>query len=397
PWPAAGMYAHFAFIAFAGLLVAAGIWYRISAWALWASFTYVFLIDQARYLNHFYAASLFALLLAVVPAHHAYSFDAKRKHTPHTVPTWALWLLRAQLGAIYFFGGIAKLNSDWLRGEPMRSWLIERTNSPVIGAIVGNQLELIVFSYGGLLFDLLVVPALLWRRTRLVAFVIAILFHFINSQIFSIGIFPIMMIVATTLFFEPNWPRRWFGEVAERGSAAAATRRQFGLPLTFGSTPPLSRSTALLIGAYVLIQIVVPLRHFAYPGDVAWTEEGHRFAWRMMLREKQGAARFFVTDSATHETMIVEPNTRLALWQVTAMTSRPDMLLQFARYLAAERAGPSQSISVRAQVLVSLNRGEQRLLIDPQVDLSHEARTLWPASWITRGTGSSGFGKKPGK
>src|SRR5436190_7133025 len=63
-------------------------------------------------------------------------------------------------------------------------------------------------SYFSLIFDLLVVPFLLNRKTRLPAFIIAIVFHLINAKIFEIGIFPWLMIALTTIYFSPDWFRR---------------------------------------------------------------------------------------------------------------------------------------------------------------------------------------------
>ena len=131
-----------------------------------------------------------------------------RAHCPETVPVWALWLLRAQVGIIYIYGGVAKLNGDWLRGEPMRTWLRHRVDDPSLASLVAEEWVVGLFSYGGLLFDLLVVPLLLWRRTRALAFVAALGFHLTNAALFQIGIFPWLMIAATTVFFTPDWPRR---------------------------------------------------------------------------------------------------------------------------------------------------------------------------------------------
>jgi vitamin K-dependent gamma-carboxylase len=297
------------------------------------------------------------------------------------IPRWSLWILRLQVGVIYFFGGVAKINPDWIHGEPMRSWLLARRDSPLIDLIVRNQLELFVFSYGGLMFDLLVVPALVWRRTRPFAFVAAVVFHVINSQLFAIGIFPWMMIAATTLFFEPDWPRRVMLLVRPR------TTRDTAAPAPVGSAfrgRAVSRPVAALLALYVAVQILVPLRHFAYPGNVSWTEEGHLLAWRMKLRDKTGSASFIVSDRSTGQTTIVDPATMLEPWQVTAMVARPDMLLQFAHFLADQRGG-SARVEVRVRSLVSLNRGGMRPMIDPRADLATEPRTLWPAWWIERG------------
>lgn len=378
PWPATGMYVHFAVLGIVALCAAAGFYYRISALLLWVMFTYVFLLEEARYLNHFYAASLFALLMALVPATNAWSIDAwRRPRDSATIPLWALWLIRAQIGLIYFFGGIAKLNPDWIRGEPMRTWLLEREGNPVIDLILRNRLELAFFSYGGLMFDLLVTPALLWKRTRPFAFVAAVMFHVINSQLFAIGIFPWMMIAATTLFFAPDWPRRLLRRIkvpvaADAGTPTAARPREISTPL-FAA-----------IVFYLALQIAIPLRHFLYPGNVSWTEEGHLFAWHMKLRDKEGTIGFVVTHRATGQVEHVDPGTFLMPWQVSKMATRPDMILQYAHFLARQRGG-SLEVQVRAQSQVSLNNGGIRAMINPSADLAAEPRTIWPAWWIEPG------------
>src|SRR5687767_11157820 len=118
PWPGRGMYVHFFVLAVAATCIIIGFCYRTAAAVFFLGFTYVFLLDQARYLNHFYLICLISFLLVFLPANRAVSLDAllSRKIRSDTVPAWALWVLRAQVGIAYFFGGIAKLNSDWLRG-----------------------------------------------------------------------------------------------------------------------------------------------------------------------------------------------------------------------------------------------------------------------------------------
>ena len=79
PWPGAGMYLHFAALAALALCVAAGLAYRAAAALFCAGFTWVFLIDQARYMNHLYLVCLLSGLMAVVPANATWSLDARRK------------------------------------------------------------------------------------------------------------------------------------------------------------------------------------------------------------------------------------------------------------------------------------------------------------------------------
>ena len=62
---------------------------------------------------------------------------------------------------------------------------------------------------------------------------------------------------------------------------------------------------------------------------------------------------------------------------------RPDMVLQFAHYLAKvmPRSGP-KPLRVEARVLVSINGRKPQLIIDPTVDLASERRTLDRPPWL---------------
>ena len=375
PWPGVGMYIHFAVIGIAALGVMLGCCYRFSAASLFVTFTYVFLLDQAYYLNHFYMISLVSFLMIFIPAHRALSIDVLRKPWMRSdfAPAWALGLLLAQLSIVYFYAGIAKLNADWLDGEPFRSWLAERTSVPVIGKYFTEEWLVMLFNYGGLAFDLFIVPLLLWRRTRVFAFLWAASFHFLNATIFSIGIFPWLMLAATTLYFRPDWPRRIF----RRWRWTETT----GVPEP-AAYPPLALS---LIGVYLAIQLLVPFRHFLYPGNVHWTEEGHRFSWHMKLRDKESTARFIVTDAISGRSWHVSPRLYLTPRQMNKMSNRPDMILRMAHHIAkdqARRRNIDHPLEVRATVMTSLNRRRQQLLIDPTVNLAAVERSLRPARWI---------------
>ena len=70
---------------------------------------------------------------------------------------------------------------------------------------------------------------------------------------------------------------------------------------------PKQKAIAALLTMYLAFQVVLPLRHFAYPGNVSWTEEGHNFSWHMKLRTKRGDALFTVSHPATGTTWAIDP------------------------------------------------------------------------------------------
>lgn len=371
PWGGDGMYWHFYGLYVLAVFIAIGFAYRLSTVLFFLTFSYIFLLDQARYLNHFYLICLLSFLLILVPAHRAFSVDAWlfKSIRSNVVPTWALWILRFQIGVVYIYAGIAKLNHDWLRGDPMRDWLADRTDFPVIGQWFTEEWMVYGFSYGGLLLDLLVVPFLLWQRTRWLALGVAIIFHFTNHQLFNIGVFPFMMIAATTLFLNPDYPRR------------------VKLPEPDFAIPPLHslRTTAFLslVGVYVLFQLVFPLRHWLYPGNVHWTEEGHRFSWHMKLRDKEGEAHFMLVDTATGTRWEVPLEDYLMPHQISDASTRPDMIVQLARYLGEVLQEPETGpIEIRVITNVSLNGRPPQPLVNPEIDLSAEKRSWRASDWI---------------
>ncbi len=355
------------------LCVAAGFLHRLSAALYTLGFTYVFLLDASRYLNHHYLVCLLAGLLAVVPANRCFSVDARLRPriASRTVPAWSVWLLRFQVAVPYVFGGIAKLNPDWLAGEPLGTWLAGSTDTPLIGPLLDQPWAGRAFSLGGLAFDLAVVPLLLWRRTRLVAFGAVALFHLTNAYLFSIGVFPWLMIAATLVFFPPDWPRRLLPERLQR-------------PPERRAAPPLGRWAAGLLAVYVAVQVLAPLRHLLYAGPVSWTEEGHNFAWHMKLRDKDGHGemRFQLVDRQSGETWVVEPSEALEAWQAADLATRPDMILSYAHHLAESWRRRGHDVEVYAWSEVSLNGRRPQLLVDPRVDLATRRHSLLPADWI---------------
>ncbi|MCH7769158.1 MAG: HTTM domain-containing protein [Nitrospinae bacterium] len=237
-------------------------------------------------------------------------------------------------------------------------------------------------SLGGLGFDLFIVPLLLFRKTRVMGLLLVTAFHLTNNYLFYIGIFPWLMIAATLIFFSPSWPRRLM---------ATIQRKEFHPADDVAYLPAFSPShrllTTLCVTVYLGIQLLVPLRHYFYPGNVSWTEEGHRFSWHMRLRSKTGNSIFFVTDPESRR-MREYPRDKILDFitplQYRNMSTRPDMILQFSHYLAdrfQERGYPG--VEVRARVLASLNGRAPQLLIDPAVDLVRVKARLWPpAPWI---------------
>lgn len=406
PLPAPWMHAHLVLLAVLGLCIAAGYRYRLAASAFVLGFAYVELIDAALYLNHYWYVTLAAVALAMLPLHRHCSLDARagRVAASATVPAIVLWVLRGQIAVVYLFAGIAKLNGDWLfEALPLRLWLADSAHLALIGPLLAMPWVAYAAGWAGALFDCTIVAWLSWRRSRPLAYVAVIGFHVTTGLLFRIGVFPIVMIVATLVFFPPDWPGRLLQRSGAR-SAASVGQRGRGSRLTSTDPPAASRHVgdvagrsgtsaggggsrrwrwALVALALVaVIQVALPLRHLAYPGNVRWTEEGYLLAWRVMITEKAGHVDFRVRD-ATGAEWQVGPELVLTDWQATQATIRPDLLVATAHLIADHyRAAGRGDVEVRADAFASFNGRAHQRLVDPTVDLAAQRRNLAAKSYL---------------
>ncbi|MCA9705790.1 MAG: HTTM domain-containing protein, partial [Myxococcales bacterium] len=207
--PAAGMTAVFVALGGLALMIAAGLYYRAAAVLFFLLFGYVELLAKSAYLNHYYFVSIVGLLMIFMPLHGALSLDAWRRPAVRrtTVPAWVPWTLRLQLGVVYTFAGIAKLNADWLlHAQPLRIWLEARGDLWLVGPWLSHDAVAYAMAWGGALFDLTIFGWLCWRRTRRYAYAAVVGFHLVTGALFPIGMFPWIMIAAALIFFPEDWP-----------------------------------------------------------------------------------------------------------------------------------------------------------------------------------------------
>ena len=326
PWPRPWMHVHFAALGLLAAGLAAGLFTRACAALFCAGFTYVHLIDRTNYLNHYYLISLLTLLLAFLPLGKAGSLDVRwgLVRGVRSFPAWVPAILRFQVGVVYVFAGLAKLQGDWLlRAQPLRLWLSTSAPGPL-----AEPWAAFAMSWAGAAFDLALPALLLARRTRRAAFALAVVFHAATALLFPIGLFPWIMLACLLVFRE----------------AAPAVE-----------TSPRPRLVTALLAAYALVQVVVPLRHWMRPGDVLWTEAGFRFSWHVMIAEKTGRARFHLVH-ADGRRSAVDVADYLTPLQAHVVPAQPDLLRRFIEVLREEaRRRGEGPVEVEADVEVSLN------------------------------------------
>lgn len=390
PWPGDGMYYHFIALGILAIFIGVGFLYRLSSLLFFLAFSYVFFLDQARYLNHFYMVMLISFLLVILPANRSFSLDAKLwpKLHSHRVPAWTLWILRAQLEIIYIYAGLVKINEDWLNLEPLRMWLSTRSDMPLMGYLFTQDWAIAIAAYGVILLHVIGAPLLLWKRTRLTVFIIYAAFHTLNHFTFNIGIFPWLTLFGTLVFFDPDWPRQLKARIAKLFKPA--NQEVATVDSTINDCPIIApniliqNSLLIFFSVWLSYQVLFPLRHFLYPGKVSWTEEGHRFAWRMKLRDKEAFADFTILDPVSKRSWYVEPEPYLTEKQARKMPTQPDMILQFAHFLEKKwkQDFGLNDVEVRVNNYVSLNGREPAPMVNPSIDLTKMERNLSHAEWI---------------
>ena len=376
PLPGKLMYIPFIIMLISFLFQSLGLFYRLSSILSFVSFTYVELIDKSNYLNHYYFVSIVCLLLIFVPAHRYCSLDVKRKpqlKRTH-IPRLFILLFQLQLSIVYFYAGLAKLNTDWLvEALPLKIWLPAKANLPMIGAWLSEEWLAYAFSWGGAIYDLSIPFLLFYHRTRPVSYFLVIVFHGLTYLLFQIGMFPFIMMGATLIFFSEKFHLKITDRLTKREESNKKTS------LVVQGWKPIG----LLLSVFFFLQLAIPFRYLLYPDNLYWTEEGYRFSWRVMLMEKAAYAIFHVRDQKNNKRWEVNNYDFLTANQEKMMSTQADMILQYAHFLNKHyEAQGMEKLVITAEVYASLNGRPSQLLIDTTVDLTKIKEGFQHKNWI---------------
>ena len=410
-WPGNGIAWHFYITLVAGVTLTIGLLTRVSAAILSASIAYVLLVERQIYVNHYYLLSCLAGLMVFLPAGRRLSIDSMVgiERRSDFFQRWQLWLLRFQVGIPYAFGGIAKLNSDWLLGQPAGIYLEPRPDRSWIAELyLQLPAPTLLFSWGGLVYDLMIVPMLLYRKTRWLGVLMSLVFHFSNSQLFNIGVFPWFMLAGVIVFFPEDSVAkvgkylrsvqyRFFNERTktqlkkqdENQSGAEENEKatQAEASNHLHQEGRLAKAGFYLAVAYVVLQTLLPFRHKVLPGNPAWNERGQRFAWRMMLRHKTVLTTFqVVTPNGQYQYF---PSTHfLTPTQEEHGERNPELLRQTAVVIKKHAAEVGyKDAKIYCLCLASLNGRRPVPLVNPNVDLSQVKRGWLYDSWVMQNHG----------
>ncbi|WP_339684680.1 HTTM domain-containing protein [uncultured Nonlabens sp.] len=359
PLPGNWMYVLYVLMGIAGLLVMVGYKYRMALLFYAISWAYVYLMQKSSYNNHCYLLMLLNFLMLLFPANRSASLDAlwnpslRKEH----MSRWIYVFIITFLGIIYAYASVAKFYPDWLDGSFPKYLMSTR----------GRDFDILqqdwvhqAILYFGLFFDLLIVPLLLWKKTRWLAVIASVFFHVFNSVVFQIGIFPYLALSFLLFFFSTEVLHKRFLWKKSYYVAAEVLVPKTKKLIVFSGT------------IFLLAMLLLPLRHWIIEDDVLWTEEGHRLSWRMMLRSRVGSGAFYIVEKDTGKKTAVQLEDYLSLKQQRSVQSKPDFIWQFAQELEEIYAEEGKEIEVYADLKVSINGRIRKQFTDPTVDLTQE-------------------------
>lgn len=363
PLPGNGMYFYFVLMGIASLMVMMGYRYKFNMLVLALLWSGAYLMQKTSYNNHYYLVMLLAWGMLFMNPHHYAAWDAKRAKTEkHFCPNWNRIFFVILLLLVFTYGSIAKFYPGWWSGDFIKNSFSHKTNYWLIGPLLGKEWFQFLITYSGVVFDAIIIPLLIWKRTRPLAFIGLVIFNLFNSAVFQIGIFPFMVIALTVFFFEPETIRKLF-----------FPKKQYTHPIDLAPQRDYNKSfTFYILIAFFAIQVALPLRHHFIPGDVNWREEGHRMSWRMMLRTKRGTVHLEVVNPKNQEKFQVKKEKYLSKGQIKEVATKPDFLYQFIQRLKKEYAKKGMNdIEIYCKMSrVKLNGEKARPLFKTDVDLA---------------------------
>ena len=363
PLPGFGMYFYFIAMGVFGLAIMLGYRYRIaiiSYTILWAG---AYFMQKTAYNNHYYLLLLISFLMIFLPSNSYASLDVRQNRIKeeNTMPYWISLLFIIQVAIVYVFASIAKFYPDWLDGTFTRNLLADSTNVIALKKLFLQKWFYLFIAYMGIIFDLLIVPLLLFKKTRMLALLASLTFHLFNAIFLEIGIFPFFALTFVLFFYEPETIRSVFLRKKTSIETENGHSNYYGKKIVY-----------FLIIPYLIIQLLLPLRHHFIEGDVLWTEEGHRLSWRMMLRERNGFIHIRIKDLKTGEESLYDYRKNLTDKQIQNLATKPDFIWQYCQYIKKEFKGKDIAIFINCKN--SINRKEYKTLIDPKFDM---AKAKW--------------------
>lgn len=363
PLPGNGMYFYFAAMGLLGIFIMLGYYYRTTALLFAILWTGVYLMQKSAYNNHYYLVMLVGWLMVFLPANKDLSLDCKWRNTAKEtqMPNWIILLFIIQVSFVYVYAAIAKFYPDWLDGTFTRNLLWGSTNNPSVQSLFGQKWFYLFIAYAGIAFDLFIVPLLLFKKTRTIALIASLVFHLFNAATLQIGIFPFFALTFALFFYPSETSRKLFYPKNQKSNTEPLYQNNHSKGIFYWIMVP-----------FLVVQFLLPNRHYFIEGDVLHTEEGHRLSWRMMLREKSGFIVFNIRNNDTNETWVHNFYDDVTPKQASNLATKPDFIWQYCQRIKKLHA--DKNISIFVDCSISINKRAYQPLIDPKFDM---AKAKW--------------------
>ena len=247
-----------------------------------------------------------------------------------------------------------------------------------------------IFSWFGAVFDLSIFFILINKRYRIWGYLFVVVFHVLTSIMFPIGVFPLVMIASTLIFFSEEFHNKIIYFISK---ILFLKKEKNPTTSDYQFTQYFKKTISLMYILFFTLQLLLPFRFLLYPGKLFWTEQGYRFSWRVMLIEKVGYAQFHVHEPKKDRKMLIDNAQYLTPQQEKMMATQPDMILQYAHFLNTEfsdslmieSSGEKillQDPKITADIKVSLFNKGSKVFVDPKVNLSKIERGFKHKDWI---------------
>ncbi|MEP6647985.1 MAG: HTTM domain-containing protein [Saprospiraceae bacterium] len=368
PMPETWMNGLLFFILLCAVAISFGFLFKWACRLFAFGYAYILLLDKSIYNNHIYLFILLAILLSFTEADRSFSLR-KNPEGIVKVPRWQQFILQFQIAIVYFYGGIAKLNHDWLfKCQPVKSLLAQMPQNHPLAFLVKNDFGIFLLNYGGFLIDF-GAPALLWYKPfRKWGIYPIILFHLLNSIIFNdIGVFPFAMVVSILLFFKA----KELPVLKNMGQMPSSGLKK-GKHAISSISIPSNRFTLGFLIVYFIFQLLFPIRGYFLPNDLDWTTIGNRFSWRMKVDTREiKEMTFAIFDPARKDSIPVETQTFVNDMQIRNMSMDPRSIADFAALLKKEaKERGFQDVQIKTRFKVSYNGREPQYFVSPYIDMA---------------------------
>lgn len=412
PLPIEWMYIVYLIMLSGAIGIMLGFFYRISCVMFTVTYWYVFLLDKVSWNNHSYLYGLHGILFLMTDANRYWSIDGLFNKTVRNahIPVWNYFLFRFQFFLVYFIAGLKKLDADWVGGYSMTSLSKHWVFDPFKLVLSDDLIDLIIVHWGGLTIDLFMGYLLFFDATRKLGLFFGTSFHVMNSQIFSIGMFPYAMLASNTMFFWCTWPKTFIKKfpkimqkylpstedpqtsdhcLYEKEQVKTEGKTSSAAAVKAGKKAPPTKATAyhkIMVGIvlwYSAVQCFLPYSHFVTKGYNNWTNGLYGYSWDMMVHSwSTQHVRIEYVDHDTGKVGYLNPEA----WSRARLrwTSHADMLKQYSYCIAEKlRSYGVKNVSLHFDIWRSLNERFQQRLLDPRIDLlTAEWHPFKQTSWL---------------